>query len=72
MIAARLGCQVCMLCCILLTAPAQQGAQVMHAWPVAIAENIMASVLQLVHLPIGFQVKLQLVDGLFMRLMATY
>ena len=56
MMAARLGCQVCMLCCVLQTAPAQQGPQVMYAWSATIAGDVMASVLQLVHLPIGFQV----------------
>ena len=74
MIAARLGCQVCVLCCALQTAPAKQGAQVTHAWPAAIAGNVMASVLQLVHLNIGFQVSLLLTcatNASFMRLMAS-
>lgn len=74
MIAARLGCQVSVLCCVLQTAPAQQGAQDGHAWPAAIAGNVMASVLQLVHLPIGFQVSLLLTcatNASFMRLLAS-
>ncbi len=56
MIAERLGCQACVLFCGLHAAQAQRGADMAHGWPGAILGDVMASVLQLVHLPIGFQV----------------
>ena len=56
MIAARLGCQACILFCGLHSAQAQAGADMVHGWPGAVLGDIMAAVLQLVHLPIGFQV----------------
>lgn len=56
LIAERLGCQACVLFCGLHAARAQGGAEVAHAWPGAILGDVMASVLQLMHLLIGFQV----------------
>ena len=56
MIAERLGCQACVLLCGLHAAQAQGGAEAAHAWRATILGDVMASVLQLVHLPIGFQV----------------
>ena len=56
MVAERLGCQACILFCGLHAAQAQHGAHTAHGWPSAILGDIMASVMQLVHLPIGLQV----------------
>ena len=56
MIAGRLGCQVCFLVCALQAASLQHGAKVAQSWPVVILGDVMASVLQLVHPPIGLQV----------------
>ena len=56
MVAARLGCQACMLLCSLQVASARGKMPAPHSWPAVIAGDIMASVLQLGHLPIGFQV----------------
>ena len=56
MVAARLGCQACMLLCSLQIVSARGKMPAPHSWPAVIAGDIMASVLQLGHLPIGFQV----------------
>ena len=56
MVAARLGCQACMLLCSLQIASARGKMAAPQSWPAVIAGDIMASVLQLGHLPIGFQV----------------
>lgn len=56
MIAARLGCQLCILFCGLQAASLQHGAEVAQGWPAIIVGDVMVSVMRLVHMPIGFQV----------------
>ena len=70
MIAERLGWQVCVLVCGMQAASAQHGAEVGHDWPPAILADVMAAVLQLVHLSIGFQVGvvLERLRGAYTRL----
>ena len=56
MIAERLGCQACILFCGLQAASVQHSAEVAQSWPGVILAEVVASALQLLHLPIGFQV----------------
>ena len=74
MIAERLGCQACGLFCGLHAAQAQRGADMAHGWPSAVLGDVMAAVLQLVHLPIGFQVGSlpDCPEGAYKRLYSTH
>ena len=56
LIAERLGCQACILFCGLQAASVQHGAEVAQGWTGVVLGEVMTAALQLINLPIRFQV----------------